>query len=58
MCYIIIKEIEKKGVVLPVILLDSQEEVWEFKTKEEADTMAALLETNSHTNTKYKVKKI
>jgi hypothetical protein len=58
MPYIIIKWIEKKDIPLPVIMLDSQNEVWEFEDDKAATEMAALLEANSHTNTKYQVKKI
>lgn len=58
MCYIIIKTVEKDGIILPVIMLDSQAEVWEFETKEQADSMAAILQTNSHTNTRYYTKEI
>lgn len=58
MCYIIIKEIEKDGVILPVIMLDSQGEVWEFEKQEEAHSMARILQNNSHTHTNYHVKKV
>lgn len=58
MPYIIIKWIDKKGVPLPVIMLDSQNEVWEFEDDKAATEMAELLESNSHTNTKYQVKEI
>ena len=58
MSYVIVKWIEKKSVSLPVILLDSNAEIWEFETVDEATEMALRLETNSHTNTKYTVKKI
>jgi hypothetical protein len=58
MSYVIVKWIEKKGTHLPVILLDSNAEIWEFENGAEATEMALRLETNSHTNTKYTVKEV
>lgn len=59
MAYVIVKYIKtNKNDTLPVILIDSQNEILEFTEKAEADTFAKLLEMNSHTQTKYEVKKI
>ena len=59
MSYLIIKEIKSdNGKVLPVVLLDSQADVMEFDTKEEADKMAAILNINSDSGHTYRAKKI
>ena len=59
MSYLIIKEIKSdNGKVLPVVLLDSQADVMEFDTREEADKMAAVLNINSDSGHTYRVKKI
>lgn len=59
MSYLIIKEIKSdNGKVLPVVLLDSQADVMEFVTREEADRMAAVLNVNSDSGHTYRVKKI
>ena len=59
MSYLIIKEIKSdNGKILPVVLLDSQADVMEFETREEADKMAAVLNVNSDSGHTYRVKKI
>lgn len=59
MSYLIIKEITStNGKVLPVVLLDSQADVMEFDTREEADKMAAILNINSDSGHTYRAKKI
>ena len=59
MSYLIIKEIKSSnGKILPVVLLDSQADVMEFDTREEADKMAAVLNINSDSGHTYRVKKI
>ena len=59
MSYLIIKEIKSdNGKVLPVVLLDSQADVMEFDTREEADKMAAILNVNSDSGHTYRVKKV
>ena len=59
MSYLIIKEIKSdNGKVLPGVLLDSQSDVMEFDTREEADKMAAVLNINSDSGHTYRVKKI
>ena len=59
MSYLIIKEIKSdNGKVLPVVLLDSQADVMEFDSREEADKMAAILNVNSDSGHTYRVKKI
>ena len=57
--FVIIKYMESKdGVVVPVILLDTMGEVWEFDSKERAQEMANIFNTNSDSGHKYEVKKI
>ena len=59
MSYLIIKEIKSdNGKILPVVLLDSQADVMEFESREEADKMAAVLNINSDSGHTYRVKKI
>lgn len=47
-----------EGVSLPVILLDSSDEVWEFTSKDEAEKIAEILEKNSDSGYNYFVKKV
>lgn len=58
--YVIIKHIKmqdnKKRV--PVILLDSQGEIWEFDSQKKAEEMKEIFELNSDSGHKYEVKKI
>ena len=60
--YVIIKNVLKpnSGPVkyLPVILLNSDTEVWEFDTLEEAERMKEIFQANSDSDHKYQVKKI
>jgi len=59
MSYLIIKEIKSNnGKILPVVLLDSQADVMEFESKEEAEKMATMLNINSDSGHTYRVKKI
>ena len=57
--YVIIKHIKtgnKKRV--PVTLLDSQGEIWEIDTPEQAEKMREIFELNSDSGHIYEVKKI
>jgi hypothetical protein len=58
--YVIIKHVKmsdnKKRI--PVIILDSQNEIWEFEDYEEAKKMKDIFETNSDSGHIYEVKKI
>ena len=61
MSYVIIKTIRRdtvKQVDLPVIMLDSQSEILEFETEEEAVNLAELMNANTDSGHKYSVKKI
>jgi len=58
--YCIIKHVKniKTGKTLPVIILNSDNEVWEFNTQVEADKYCGIFQANSDSNHKYEVKKI
>jgi hypothetical protein len=57
--YCIVKVIKNdKGVDLPVVLLDSSDEVWEFSSLDEATRIAEILTKNSDSGYKYFVKKV
>lgn len=57
--YCIIKVIKNdKGVFLPVVMLDSSDEVWEFESREEAENIALILQKNSDSGYVYSVKKV
>ena len=43
---------------VPVILLNSDTEVWEFETEKEAEEMKEIFQTNSDSGHKYEVKKL
>jgi hypothetical protein len=59
MAYCIVKMVKSvNGVELPVILLDSHDEVWEFDDEEVAEGMALILEKNSDSGHTYFVKKV
>jgi hypothetical protein len=58
MPYIILKYINNKDTRLPVIMLDTNDEVWEFKDKEQAEHIADILSQNSTTGKEYEVKKV
>ena len=49
------KDIRKK---LPVIMLDSQGEVWEFDNKDKAQEMVNIFNTNTDSGHKYEIKKV
>jgi len=57
--YVIVKHIKtesKKRV--PVILLNTQGEIWEFDSQKIAEEMRDIFELNSDSGHKYEVKKI
>ena len=57
--YVIIKEMTNQmGIKIHVILINSQCEIWEFDTYEEAEEMRKVFEANSDSGYKYTVKKI
>jgi len=61
MPYIILKYIKTDitgSNKLPIVMLDTKDEVWEFKDKEEAQHIADVLAQNSTTGKEYEVKKV
>jgi hypothetical protein len=58
--YVIIKHINTGNgkTKLPVILLNTETEIWEFDTYEDAEKMKEIFQANSDSNHKYEVKKI
>ena len=57
--FVIVKFIKNnKGVEMPVIIIDTHNEVLEFNSYEEADKMRDIMEKNSDSGYKYEVKKI
>jgi hypothetical protein len=57
--YVIIKEMTNQiKVKIHVIIINSQSEIWEFDTYEEAEEMRKVFEANSDSGYKYSVKKI
>ena len=57
--YCILKIIKiENGVELPVVLLDSSDEVWEFENADDAIKMAEILTKNSDSGYRYFVKKV
>lgn len=57
--FVIVKFIKnKKGVEMPVIILDTNDEILEFETFEDADNTKELFEKNSDSGHRYMVKKL
>ena len=57
--YIIIKHVKTRNDrELPVILLDTQGEVWEFDNKDKAQDMVNIFNANTDSGHKYEVKKV
>ena len=57
--YCIIKLVKTiDGKELPVIMLDTLDEVWEFESLEIAEKMASILERNSDSGHTYYVRKV
>ena len=60
--YVIVKHVKMNSNPMsnkvPVILLNSDTEVWEFDTLEEAEEMKEIFQTNSDSGHVYEVKKI
>lgn len=62
MSYVIIKKVKRPNTTptqyLPVILLNSDTEVWEFESRDKAEEMKDIFQTNSDSGHLYEVKKI
>ena len=57
--FVILKFIKNsRGVEMPVIIIDTHNEVLEFETYDEAEKLRNLMEANSDSGYKYEVKKI
>lgn len=57
--YIIIKHVKTNdNKTLPVIMLDSHGEVWEFDDKDKGQEMSNILNKNTDSGHKYEVKKV
>jgi hypothetical protein len=57
--YVILKHVKThKNRSLPVIMLDTQSEVWEFDNKDKAQEMVNILNTNTDSGHKYEVKQV
>jgi hypothetical protein len=57
--YVIVKFVKNdRNVEMPVIILDTHEEVLEFETFEDAENTRKLMEINSDSGHRYEVKKI
>lgn len=57
--YVIIKKVKmSEDIILPVIILDSQGEVWEFDNKDKVQEMVNIFNTNTDSGHRYEVKKI
>ena len=57
--YVIIKHVKtQNGRFLPVIMLDTQGEVWEFDNKAKAQEMVNIFNTNTDSGHKYEVKQV
>jgi hypothetical protein len=60
--YVIVKHVKVNSSStsrkVPVILLNTDSEVWEFETEKEAEDMKDIFQTNSDSGHVYEVKKI
>lgn len=57
--YVIIKMIvNENGIKVPVLLLDSSDEILEFDTEEEAKKIREIFQKNSDSGYEYIVKKV
>ena len=55
--FVIVKYVKTlNNTVLPVIMLDSQGEVWEFDNKDKAQEMVNIFNANTDSGHKYEVK--
>lgn len=57
--YVIVKHVKtKNNRILPVIMLDTQGEVWEFDNREKAQEMTNIFNINTDSGHKYEVKQV
>ena len=59
MAYCIVKLMKNtNGIELPVILLDNNDEVWEFDSADDAINISEILTKNSDSGYRYYIKKV
>jgi hypothetical protein len=57
--YVIVKHVKtKNNRKLPVIMLDTQGEVWDFDNKDKAQEMVNIFNNNTDSGHTYEVKKV
>jgi archaellum biogenesis ATPase FlaH len=58
--YVIVKHIKNKKTkkTLPVIIIDSQSEILEFDTEQEASELCVILNANTDSGYLYTIKKV
>jgi hypothetical protein len=57
--YVIVKHVKtKNNRKLPVIMLDTQGEVWEFDNRDKAQEMVNIFNKNTDSGHTYEVKKV
>lgn len=57
--WVIVKMMKNlNGVMIPVIILNGQSEIWEFETESEANKMKNIFSKNSDSGYEYIIKKI
>ena len=57
--FVIIKNVSlPNNRILPVIMLDTQGEVWEFDNKDNSQEMVNIFNTNTDSGHKYEVKRV
>jgi len=57
--YVIVKYVKtQNNRTLPVIMLDTQSEVWEFDNKDKAQEMVNILNANTDSGHTYEVKRV
>ena len=57
--YVIVKHVKTSDErVLPVIMLDTQGEVWEFDNRDKAQETVNIFNANTDSGHKYEVKKV
>ena len=58
MSYVIIKHVKVEGTELPVLLLNHQNEILTFNTREDVKQYQELFQVNSDSNHRYEIQKI
>ena len=58
MSYVIIKHVKVEGKELPVLLLNHQNEILTFNSRDDAKQYKELFQVNSDSNHRYEIQKI